>query len=44
MYGGLDTVKQKSMPKLVLNDNIKNLESQQLLDDAKTKSDPNEIA
>ena len=40
----LDTVKQKSMPKLVLNDNIKNLESQQLLDDAKTKSDPKEIA
>ena len=40
----LDTIKQKSMPKLVFNDNIKNLESQQLLDDAKTKSDPKEIA
>ena len=40
----LECIQKKSMPKLVLNDNIKNLESQQLLDDAKTKSDPKEIA
>ncbi len=40
----LDTIKQKSMPKLVFNDNINNLESQQLLETEKTKTSPKEIA
>ena len=40
----LECIQKKSMPKMVSVDNIEKLESQQLLDDAKTKSDPKEIA
>jgi len=40
----LECIQKKSMPKMVSVDNIEKLESQQLLDDAKTKSGPKEIA
>jgi ATP-dependent Clp protease ATP-binding subunit ClpX len=40
----LETIKQKSIPKLVFKDNFGNLESQHLLETEKIKTSPKEIA